>query len=243
MRWIYLSPHFDDAVLSCGGLMWEQRRRGEYVAVWTIFAASPKGPLSPFARATHEMWGFAPNDDVARARRIEDDRAARRLGVRVRRFPFLDCLYRLAPNGEPLYPQSVFVPPHPLDESLPLRIADHLARALSPDDVVVCPLALGNHVDHGLTRRAVASLPGSRRYYADFPYVVNDPQALPPATDGLESELLPVSERGLRAWQRGVAAYVSQLSSLLKVEGTLLQVLRSYWAAERGIRLWREATL
>ena len=28
MRWIYLSPHLDDAVLSCGGLIFEQSRQG-----------------------------------------------------------------------------------------------------------------------------------------------------------------------------------------------------------------------
>lgn len=187
------------------------------------------------------MWGFAPEDDVLRARRVEDDRAARRLGVHVRRFPFLDCIYRLAPEGEPLYPQSVFVPPHPLDKPLPRHIADRLARSLFPQDVLVCPLTLGNHVDHVITRRAVELLSRPRWYYADFPYVVNEPQSLSAVVGCMESELFPISEQGLRAWQRGVMAYASQLDSLLKVEGTLPETLHSYWAAEGGIRLWREA--
>lgn len=221
--------------------MWEQRQRGEHVALWTIFAASPEGPLSSFARATHEMWGFTPDADVLRARRLEDNRAARRLNVRVRRFPFLDCIYRLAPDDEPLYPQSVFVAPHPLDEPLLQRIANRLARLLAPQDVLVCPLALGNHVDHVITRRAVEALSHPCWYYADFPYVVNQPQSLSTVVSGLESERFPISEQGLRAWQRGVMAYASQLDSLLKIEGTLLQELRSYWAMEEGVRLWREA--
>ena len=25
-KWVYLSPHFDDVVLSAGGLVWEQTR-------------------------------------------------------------------------------------------------------------------------------------------------------------------------------------------------------------------------
>ncbi len=221
--------------------MWEQRRRGEYVAIWTIFAASPKGSLSLFAKTTHEMWGFAPDDDVLRARRLEDNHAARRLGVRVRRFSFLDCIYRLASDGEPLYPQSVFVSPHPLDEALPRQIAKRLAHFLLPQDVLVCPLALGDHVDHVITRRAVALLSRPCWYYADLPYVVNEPRLLSAAVGGLESECFPISEQGLRAWRRGVMAYTSQLDSLLKIEGTLLQALRSYWVKERGIRLWREA--
>ncbi len=241
MRWIYLSPHFDDAVLSCGGLMWEQRQRGEEVFLWTIFAARPESPLSPFAQATHTMWGFAPQDDVVGARRAEDERAARRLGVRVRRFPFLDCIYRLTPDGEPLYPQSVFVPPHPLEEELPRRIADCLARYLTPRDCLVCPLTLGGHVDHVLTRRAAEQLNFPRRYYADFPYVVQAPQDLSEAVAAFESDLFPIAEEALRAWWRGIEAYASQLGSVFKGEGTLEQALRSYWLVERGLRLWREA--
>jgi LmbE family N-acetylglucosaminyl deacetylase len=50
MRWIYLSPHFDDAVLSCGGLIFEQARQGIPIEIWTIFAGNPPpGPLSMFA--------------------------------------------------------------------------------------------------------------------------------------------------------------------------------------------------
>ena len=37
-HWIYLSPHLDDAVYSCGGMLWEQVQRGVQAEVWTIFA-------------------------------------------------------------------------------------------------------------------------------------------------------------------------------------------------------------
>jgi LmbE family N-acetylglucosaminyl deacetylase len=33
MRWIYLSPHFDDAVLSCGGLIFDQAQAGTPVEI------------------------------------------------------------------------------------------------------------------------------------------------------------------------------------------------------------------
>lgn len=243
MRWVYLSPHFDDAVLSCGGLIWEQRQRGDPVAIWTIFAARPTGPLSPFAQATHAMWGFAPGEDVLCARRAEDRRAARLLGAQVRHFPFLDCIYRLAPGGEPLYPTSVFVPPHPLDEDLPDRIAARLSRSLTPQDRLVCPLGLGGHVDHLLTRRAAALLARPCWYYADFPYVLQEPERLAESVARLEGHSFPISEEGWRAWWRGIEAYASQLGSLFKGEGTLEQALQAYWSAERGLRLWREVTL
>ena len=75
MAWIYLSPHFDDAVLSCGGLIWEQVRRGERVEIWTVCAgAIPPGPLSPFAAELHARWGTGMAS--VEARRAEAEREA-----------------------------------------------------------------------------------------------------------------------------------------------------------------------
>jgi len=58
VKWIYLSPHLDDAALSCGGLLWEQSQAGDEVAVWSICAGDPPpGRLSPFARSLQARWG------------------------------------------------------------------------------------------------------------------------------------------------------------------------------------------
>ena len=62
MHWIYLSPHLDDAVLSCGGLIWEQVQLGERVEIWTIFAGDPPAEmLTPFAEELHTRWGCGLN--------------------------------------------------------------------------------------------------------------------------------------------------------------------------------------
>ncbi len=90
-----------------------------------------------------------------RARRLEDQQAAKIVGARPVHFDFLDCIYRRAPNAEWLYPASVFVPPHAADADLPTAMTVALAARLQPDDVVYCPLAIGGHVDHVLARRAV----------------------------------------------------------------------------------------
>ena len=61
MRWIYLSPHFDDAVLSCGGLIRAQSQEGLAVEIWTIFAGDPPpGPLSEFALKIHARQNQEP---------------------------------------------------------------------------------------------------------------------------------------------------------------------------------------
>ena len=49
---VYLSPHLDDAVLSCGGLIHRQVVAGQRPLVVTIFAGTPPVDveLSDFAR-------------------------------------------------------------------------------------------------------------------------------------------------------------------------------------------------
>jgi len=239
MRWIYISPHLDDAVLSCGGLMHAQAQRGLAVENWTILAGDPPpGPLSDFAQTLHILWGTGDAMSTLALRRREDLAASAFVGARAVHLGFVDCIYRRGPGGDLLYPESVFVPPSPLEADLPDRIVAVLEAGLRPDDVLVCPLALGSHLDHFLVRRAVEHLGRPLRYYADFPYMVNYPDALAPAVAGMHDERFPFPEENLLRWQEAVAAYASQISSLLKVEGTMNDILRSCWRESRGIRLW-----
>ena len=75
-------------------------------------------------------------------------------------------------------------------------------------------------------------------YYADVPYILNDPETLQPAVTTLECQIHPVSEAGLEAWLQGVAAYQSQVAFLFKGEGTLFEAIRSYQAGQNGLCLW-----
>jgi LmbE family N-acetylglucosaminyl deacetylase len=239
MRWIYLSPHFDDAVLSCGGLIYEQVRQGIQVEIWTILAGDPPaGPLSEFALENHALWGFTSAEETITARKAEDEDAAAIVEAELVQFELPDCIYRRSPKGEYLYTRSVITSPHPADRKLPVRIATVLRSELRQEDLLVCPLALGGHVDHILVRRAAESMLRPLFYYADVPYVLNQPEALAPAVSALEARFFPVSETGLDTWLNGVSAYRSQLDSLFKGAGTLNAAIRSYWGGERGLYLW-----
>jgi LmbE family N-acetylglucosaminyl deacetylase len=244
MRWIYISPHFDDAVLSCGGLIREQTRQGLRVEIWTVFAGNPaSGTLSEFARRTHNLWGTGDARQTVALRKAEDLEAAARVGADPVHFDFLDCIYRLSRRGAPLYPETVFAAPHPADRALPKRIARTLRSELLPGDVLACPLALGAHVDHVLARQAAESLDQPLRYYADIPYVLNYPKTFEPAVAGMQAEHFDVTEGGLQAWLQGVAAYASQVGSLLNIPGKQLdEALHAYWEGQKGLQLWHVGT-
>ena len=240
MRWIYISPHFDDVVLSCGGLIFDQAQQGTPVEIWTICAGdAPPGPLSLFAHQTHVDWGTGTAEETVALRREEDAAAAAIVGAETCHFSIPDCIYRRSPEGNPLYIESVFASLDPSEAGLNREIAAALDEELSRDDVVVCPLAVGSHMDHILVRSAVEILQHPIRYYADMPYLLNRPEALEPAVRGLVEESFPVSEEGLKAWQDGCAAYKSQLLGLFPSDEQMRADLRAYWANGQQVRLWR----
>ncbi|MDP2994082.1 MAG: PIG-L family deacetylase [Anaerolineales bacterium] len=239
MRWIYVSPHFDDPVLSCGGLIWEQTQKGIPVEIWTVCAGdAPPGPLSLLAMVCHQQWGIESAEDVVAARRIENQEAAALVGAETVNFSIPDCIYRRSPTGELLYPEDVFVPIHTIEKNLDADIAAALTSELQPDDMIVSPLAIGGHLDHVLTRLAAEHLDRPLWYYADIPYIINHPEMLVPATKGLKETLYPISEKELGGWQSGIAAYATQILMLFETGEKMQEAIRVYWENQRGIRLW-----
>ena len=155
MRWVYLSPHPDDAALCAGGLIFDQCRAGEEVEIWTVMSGIPTGDeLTPYARVMHEKWSTTTAQQTLELRREEDRRAAGILGATTVHLDFLDAIYRTTDDGEPLYGDPVGAPLHPIDTALTQSIATELQRRLRLDDSVVCLLGIGNHADHVVVRQA-----------------------------------------------------------------------------------------
>ncbi len=175
---VYLSPHLDDAVLSCGGRIWQQVQAGERALVVTIFAGvpSPDAPLSPFAQALHALWGLA---DAIAARREEDTAALALLQAEAVYWPYLDCIYRQAPDGSFFCDseETLFGEVHPAEGALIAELAGRFrALTLEQGGTLYAPLAVGHHVDHQVVRRAVAGIEDVV-YYEDYPYA-EEPGAL-----------------------------------------------------------------
>jgi LmbE family N-acetylglucosaminyl deacetylase len=240
-RWIYISPHFDDAALSCGGLIWEQAQEGTPVEIWTIFAGdAPPGPLSMLAQVCHFQWGMKTADEVLAARRVENLAATALLGAETADFSIPDCIYRRSPEGDPLYPDDIFVPIHPSEAGLAKDIAAVIISELLPGDAVVAPLSIGSHPDHLLATRAAELLGLPIHFYADVPYQINNPSMLDPVVKDMKATVHPISDQGLQAWQDAIAAYTSQMPMLFDPPESMRDAIRNYWQTRHGICLWQE---
>jgi LmbE family N-acetylglucosaminyl deacetylase len=241
MRWIYISPHLDDAVLSAGGLIYEQTRAGMDVEIWTLLCGFPPSEeFSPFAQVLHYQWGIPAAAEGVSTRRAEDIKAASIVGAKTVHFDFLDCIYRRGKNGDWMY-SNVFVPPHEDDEDLPTRIAESISARLQPTDQLVCQLGLGSHLDHVLVRRAVELLQRPILYDVDIPYLFNSPAELASQTAGMKANTHRITDSGLSSWQDAILAYESQLSGLFDSPEAMRTQIQQYWSEYIGIRLWSTA--
>lgn len=239
MRWIYLSPHLDDAALSAGGWIYDQTQAGNQVEIWTIMCGYPATKdLSIFAQYLHHRWGMSSARKVVSGRRREDRNAAAILGAKTRHFDFLDCIYRQDANGDWLY-FDIFVDPSlPGEADLPAKIASAISARLKPDDKLICQLGIGKHVDHVTVRRAAELLGRPLHYVADIPYLFKFSKQLKPDTVGMKKKVERVSRAGLRAWKEAVEAYESQILELFNTSKAMRGQFNQYFSKYGGMTFW-----
>jgi LmbE family N-acetylglucosaminyl deacetylase len=240
---IVLSPHLDDAALSCGGQISLQTADGRSVLVVTLMAGDPPAvDVSPFAQQLHDRWEFQ-TEAVAR-RREEDHTACRILWADCLHWALPDCIYRHDPlTGEPYYisDQDIFGPVHPDEELLQDILVEKLAK-LPEHGRVLAPLSVGNHVDHQVTRLAAESYFGTELiYYEEYPYA-----AVPGAVEKIiatggenwHSQTIPISEAAMEKKIEAIAAYVSQMSTFFLDRVDLERQVHNYSKLVGGERIW-----
>ena len=253
----FLSPHYDDIALSCGGTVALLTGAGLAPEIVVIFGHQPDSavPLSPFAVTMHEGWGLSASEVIA-SRRGEEAAAALALGATSSSLPFLDAIYRGRhyESDEQLFGETV-----PAEASLPPAIISALQLDAPPDERVrmYAPLAVGGHVDHrhGFAAGVALARAGwNVWFYEDLPYALNAGaiEARLTALAG-EAPVEPVATIDIKAtWAPKLAAilaYPSQLSTVFRYVGAgssrdeIDQVMRAYATQVGGgvpaERFWR----
>ena len=219
---LFISPHFDDAVFSCGGTIHRLTRAGSRVTVITVMGGKHNGdlPRSPILDDLHSRW--AAGDDPLRARQTEDFNALRQLNANPIHLDLTDCVYRCV-AGKPLYPteESLFGAVHPADYAP--AFLDSMPRAdIENAAVIWLPLGVGNHVDHqiirdwGLRRLANQGDRERLRWYAEFPYFA-DESAIIHAFGAFDAMLfqchINLDAADFAARLQAMSCYESQLST------------------------------
>ncbi|WP_427312649.1 PIG-L deacetylase family protein [Cupriavidus sp. H39] len=202
-----ISPHLDDAVFSCGGLIAAARA----ARVVTVFAGVPPADLP--APDWDQAAGFASAEQAVLSRRREDNHALTMLGAHAVWLEFWDSQY-----GRRYTPQQ-------------LADALHTVLLTQTEGVVVAPLGLF-HSDHALVHDACRLLmlatpaygpawsppPVQWLYYEDAIY-----RRMPGL---LQQRLAQCRDSGLRATPLNlpVTQYLTQKSYALNAYQSQLQL-------------------
>jgi LmbE family N-acetylglucosaminyl deacetylase len=242
---VFLSPHPDDAALSCGGLIALLRDRGQPVTIVSVFSGSGSSDrLTPYQRLAlgfgeeatagevHDTAEPTPQS-IRNVRRAEDEAFARFAGATIEFLDLPDAVFR-GYEGD----VQLMAPPR-TDDPAPVEPLRRILATLDPTRLYG-PLSIGGHVDHRQVRRALASLlaePGSpylvrTLFYEDFPYAHNvgferldqlDPEiaAGMPAGAVLEPEYEEIGRQVERKLE-GLRSYDSQLGRLFGPGGNRL---------------------
>lgn len=194
---VIVSPHLDDAVLSCGQFM---AGRPDCFVI-TVFTGAP--PRTAGTTTYDRSCGFDTGVEAMRQRRREDAQALTVLGAGRGHLGFLDHQYR----------------PHARPD--PAELAAQLQALINGLDLVeriLIPVGLG-HPDHLLAAAAGRLLEGAPIYaYEELPYRVLYPEAVPAAMErhGIpwpaEPEFIGTGPADQKA--AAVACYASQLWAL-----------------------------
>ena len=237
---VFVSPHLDDAVLSCAALLRAMVGRAP-VTVVTLFSAAGAAPHTRAARTFLRQCGADDAGALFDARRREDIDVLDGLGVRHVHLGHPDALFRrrdgsgllrragrVLPELDHRYPTFRFDialgrvsrGDRELREQLTGEVAD-LARGAA----VFAPLGVGRHVDH-LLARAVGEHLGAV-LYGDFPYTVRDPEDEAIAADGRPAWAWT---DGLDARRPAIEGYRTQVDALFP-DGEIPVHPETYYAA------------
>jgi len=248
---IFLSPHFDDIALSCGGLAARLSKMGARCLGVTVCAApAPMGEtLSDFAEGLHQVWESASGTTVQAindVRREEERQALRLMGVEPIWLDVPDAIYRRGSRGQYFYDseESLFgrVAPEERRTLVP-RIAGEIRRIAQESGArgrvrVFAPLGVGNHVDHQLVFWAARSLPSRYGvlFYEDYPYAakegalqarLNIVGASDEQSPGWRPRIVPISEQiGIKI--AAITRYKSQLGVLFGSSEAMPGAVRAY---------------
>lgn len=240
---IYLSPHLDDVVLSCGGQIFQRAQFGENVLIVTVMAGDPPvGNMSDFALTLHDRWQLG--SDVTNLRRIEDQVACRHIGADHLHWPIPDCIYRAEPDSNMyLYSSEddLFDRVHPSEADLIQKISKRITSLPSHKTLYV-PLSVGNHVDHQVTRLAVEQVIRRQNlaYYEDYPYtrVTGALDSILQPRSSWRSEIVRLTEIDLTAKIQAITKYESQLSTFFSDERELARQVKDQSERIGGERIW-----
>lgn len=176
-KYFFFSPHFDDAVLSCGNLLHYLASKNKYVEVMTIFTKASQAYPTPQSTKFTKMCGYDNPIKLFRDRKTEDIDSLSYLNVNYKHLNFVDAAWRVGQNDQAIYKSSKTQFEGKIstkDQDLLDQVLTTLSKIKKGKKTVFFgPLGIGGHVDHIITRDVLLEIDRETFFWADFPYIRN----------------------------------------------------------------------
>lgn len=178
---IIISPHQDDAVLSCGELLSQLAGKVD-ITIINIFTAAHKNPYTLSAKQFLKASGYQDAEALYKEREKEDRKVLSTLPVSITNLGLEDALFRRKKytnflsrflselsHSYPTYRwhilKGITKDDYAVDE-----LKNKLKRFKKKNTLIFAPFGIGNHVDHIIARKVCEQLFDNLILYSDFPY-------------------------------------------------------------------------
>ncbi len=194
---IFISPHLDDAILSSGSLIYYLSQRGVRAKVINVFTKASSKPYTRFADSLMRSSHCDDATDYFYKRKIEDRSVFDHLKIKTSNLDFTDAAWRKRNKNNLIqrlivkfYPGSLHLYPtgNKIDKGRILaedalmikKINEQISQKITDkkNTLIFCPLAIGKHVDHIITREVCLKNFPRIIFWSDFPYNLNQKQDL-----------------------------------------------------------------
>ena len=184
----FISPHFDDAVFSCGGLISLLAGKTKLTVINVFTEAGAKNSLS--AKAYLAQCKTKNAIELYKLRREEDQKILKSLKITVISLGMTEALWRQKKHKnllDKLIPEFGLIYPtyrwhiksgkiSSEDNTVYKEIVEKLRQLESSRkfDLIFAPYGIGGHIDHVLSKKAAKNLKGKVIFWLDYPYLLNE---------------------------------------------------------------------
>lgn len=183
----FVSPHFDDAVLSAGALITYLSQHTKIVII-NVFTKSDESVNTFSAKTYLKQCGYTNATQLYIDREHEDAFVFKNIADKIINLGFVDALWRKKykrgilsrlfsgiPELQVMYPTYKFHVTRGSIARQDLKTLELIKIKLQEcikekNPVVFCPFGIGNHIDHIMTRKACEELYTDVIYWSDYPY-------------------------------------------------------------------------
>src|SRR3989344_2696879 len=186
---VFLSPHMDDAILSCGALITNLNKKTE-IKIINVFTTVSEKLETKFARKFVAACGYKDSQKLFKDRKREEKKLFNKLGLKSTYLDFIDAAWRKKPESTSVKIASIINPEFihiyskevavfsgivsRIDKDTMIRVERKLLKLVGKIKAVIfCPIGRGRHVDHIIIREICRKNFKNVVYWSDFPYSIN----------------------------------------------------------------------